>query len=139
MARLRDLLPWREPERQQVTHGWWGWFPNIPRNGFGRIVWVLGVAAVALGFGALAIVCLAAFLDGVGAGLPLASLLLLGAFSFAIMPFGCLLFLWHLLAGLALARREDAEAEAESNEAEVARARVREARRRLMGGADPRP
>lgn len=139
MARLRDLLPWREPERQQVTHGWWGWFPNIPRNGFGRIVWVLGVAAVALGFGALAIVCLAAFLDGVGAGLPLASLLLLGAFSLAIMPFGCLLFLWHLLAGLALARREDAEAEAESNEAELARARVREARRRLMGGADPRP
>ena len=139
MARLRDLLPWREPERQQVTHGWWGWFPNIPRNGFGRIVWVLGVAAVALGFGALAIVCLAAFLDGVGAGLPLASLLLLGAFSFAIMPFGCLLFLWHLLAGLALARREDAEADAESNEAELARARVREARRRLMGGADPRP
>lgn len=139
MTRLRGLLPWHEPERQQVTHGWWGWFPNIPRNGFGRAVWVLGVAAVALGFGALAIACLAAFLDGVGAGRPLASLLLLGAFSFAIMPFGCLLFLWHLLAGLALARREDAEAAADEAEAELARVRVREARRRLMGGADPRP
>ncbi len=126
--RLRIFLPWHEPTRQAVTTGWWGWFPNIPRNRFGRCCWILAVGGVSGLFGTLAV------------------LLLLGAFSeerigssewwglalaVALFALGSLLFAWHLIHGIALARAEDAHLRALRDEAARSAERVERARRRL--------
>ncbi len=128
-SRWLALLPWHEPTRQAATSGWWGWFPNIPRNWFGRFCWVLAVGAVSLGFGALAVVLLVNVFSRGDAASSVLGLLL----GFVVLPAGCLLFAWHLVNGIALARREDSRKRALQADVSSAAARVEEARRRARG------
>ena len=123
------LLPWHQPTRQAVTGGWWGWFPNIPRSWFGRVCWVLVVGVVSLGFGALAV---ALMVDVFSHGEAVSSVLSL-LLGFVLLPAGCLLFAWHLVNGIALARSEDSRKRALRAEVASAAARVEEARRRTRG------
>ena len=128
-SRWLALLPWHEPTRQAATRGWWGWFPNIPRNWFGRFCWVLVVGAVSLMLGALAVVLLVSVFSRGEAASSVLSLLL----GFVVLPAGCLLFAWHLVNGIALARREDSRRRALQADVASAAARVEEARRRARG------
>lgn len=123
------LLPWHEPTRQAATIGWWGWFPNIPRNWFGRVCWVLAVGAVSLGFGALAVALLVDVFSRGEAASSVLSLL----FGCVVLPAGSLLFAWHLVNGIALARREGSRKRTLQTEVAGAAARVEEARRRARG------
>lgn len=127
------LLPWHEPERQGVTSGWWGWFPNIPRNPVGRACWVLLVGTVAAGFLALLIVLLGAALNGSVLAGPQASGILGFVLSLALLALGFLIFTWHLIAGIALAQTERREARLLRAQLLDAEQRVRAARARLRG------
>ncbi|NLA64530.1 MAG: hypothetical protein GX862_01060 [Leucobacter sp.] len=131
-----SFLPWRNPTRQPVTTGWWGWFPNIPRRAFGRVIWVLIVGGVSLGFLVMAIVSITALFRASEAQQGgVWSWLLTALFGGVLMPAGCLVFAWHLLSGLALARKEDREAAAVALELQQSEAQVSEARARLTRAA----
>lgn len=128
-AHWRTLLPWHNPVRQAVTTGSWGWFPNIPRNCVGRVVWLLSVGSVTIAFGALAAVMMTGMISECQEVAPVWS----GILFFALALFGCLLFAWHLLNGVALARIEDARLRELREELAQTSQRVEAARRRMLG------
>lgn len=127
-ARWRNFLPWREPERQAVTTGTWGWFPNIPRNWFGRVVWLLLVGGVSVAFGVFATVILIGLISRSYEGVSLGG----GILAFALVVSGCLIFAWHLLNGIALARAEHMRLRELRAEAAQVSDRVEAARRRIL-------
>lgn len=128
-AGWRKLLPWHEPKRQAVTYGWWGWFPNIPRNWFGKVLWLLFVGGASVAFGVLATVMMVGMVSQNQEDASFWG----GILIFVLLLLGCLLFAWHLLNGIAQARLEHARHRELREELAQTRLRVEHARRRILG------
>lgn len=119
-----------EPGRQGNTMGWWGWFPNIPRNLFGRVCWLAIVGAVTAGFLLLAVIMgwnlVSALLDG-----GVDTSVVLTVVMIVLCLVGTLVFGNELYRGAQQARIDDLRKRALKACAQRAEATVQEARHRL--------
>lgn len=90
---------------------------------------MLVVGAVSLGFGVLSATLLVGMFAQGSESVSFWGLLL----GIVLLPVGCLVFAWHLINGIALARAEDAQLRDLRAQAARAAERVEEARRRVTG------